>query len=236
MAAWSSSPTEIRFLFLKTLMWNGCRLSNAATVPREWQNINRKSYRNRCDGSVSTYQHLVRYLYLCIEMKEYDCSKCKNNEMPLCSKLCYLLFIQERQSPTYYLVMEFIRSLNGALVSLSNLEADITTDDLDQYLQRRQQYCARLMTSGMGEILLAKGLSQQSQLLKSFMIRSWPMHHLIQMKKILHSSNVPQTDVSILLLLFGSFSGYIRPPAAFINHFSSYSHLRNWISLWYLKI
>lgn len=148
------------------------------------------SDRNRCDGSVSTYQHLLGYLYLRIETKEYDCSKCKNNEMPLvdlrrmdnnlitsvpsnCSSYISFYSASDPKGWPKYLISK----PTSLLMAWTNI------------LRRRQQYCARLMTHGIDGMLPAKYLFQQNQPLKSFIIRSWPMRHLIQMKKNANSGS-----------------------------------------------
>lgn len=85
-SSWDYFPAEIRRSILETLLQDGCSLASFATVSREWQTVierhnfarikvtpprlaglSRMAHRNRA---------LVRYIWLCIELEEYDCSKC----------------------------------------------------------------------------------------------------------------------------------------------------------------
>lgn len=85
-ASWHRFPAEIRLAILKCLLQDGCSVANFATVSREWQevierenfaritvthsrlaNFNSMTFRNRA---------LVSYIWLCIELEEYDCTSC----------------------------------------------------------------------------------------------------------------------------------------------------------------
>ncbi|KAI3325472.1 hypothetical protein HD806DRAFT_552748 [Xylariaceae sp. AK1471] len=87
-SAWDSLPREIRLLILEAMM-DGCTLSRLATVSREWQteferynfarikltpsrlvSFNSMIHRNRA---------LVRYIWFCLELDDYDCTKCAPN-------------------------------------------------------------------------------------------------------------------------------------------------------------
>ncbi|KAI0100314.1 hypothetical protein GGR51DRAFT_532539 [Nemania sp. FL0031] len=85
-STWDGLPREIRLLILEALMQDGCTLARLATVSREWQtdlerynfarikltpsrlvNFSSTIYRNRA---------LVRYIWFCLELDEYDCTRC----------------------------------------------------------------------------------------------------------------------------------------------------------------
>lgn len=85
-STWDGLPREIRLLILEALMQDGCTLARLATVSREWQtdlerynfarikltpsrlvNFSSIIYRNRA---------LVRYIWFCLELDDYDCTGC----------------------------------------------------------------------------------------------------------------------------------------------------------------
>lgn len=84
--SWACFPPEIRLTILENLLQDGCTVALFATVSREWQavierhnfarikltpsrlvDLNRMVHRNRSH---------VRYLWLCLELEEYDCTAC----------------------------------------------------------------------------------------------------------------------------------------------------------------
>ncbi|KAL7944683.1 hypothetical protein V8C42DRAFT_358365 [Trichoderma barbatum] len=86
MASWYSLPAEIRALVLELLSTDGCSLAGLATVSREWQMIIERHTFTRIKltpsrlasfGSMTRRNRaLVRYIWLCLELQEYDCSEC----------------------------------------------------------------------------------------------------------------------------------------------------------------
>lgn len=94
MIHWHRFPAEIRLTILEALLQDGCcSLAAFATVSQEWQtiierhnfsqikltwsriaNINSMLHRNR---------RLVRYIWLCLELEEYNCTKCESEDMVL---------------------------------------------------------------------------------------------------------------------------------------------------------
>lgn len=85
-STWNGLPAEIRLLILEALMQDGCKLSRFATVSREWQaEIERHNFARikltqwrlaDFDSMVHRNQNLVRYIWFCLELEDYDCSKC----------------------------------------------------------------------------------------------------------------------------------------------------------------
>ncbi|KAH6627960.1 hypothetical protein F5144DRAFT_535991 [Chaetomium tenue] len=83
---WGGLPREIRLLILKALMQDGCKLSHLATVSREWQidlerhNFARIKLTTSRIGDFSSMVHrnrvLVRYIWFCLELDDYDCTTC----------------------------------------------------------------------------------------------------------------------------------------------------------------
>ncbi|KAK7965783.1 uncharacterized protein PG986_000060 [Apiospora aurea] len=84
---WDGLPKEIRLLILEHLIQDGCSLGPLATVSREWQtkieqhnfarikvtrsrfpDLNRMTHRNRA---------LIRYIWFCLELADYDCTGCE---------------------------------------------------------------------------------------------------------------------------------------------------------------
>lgn len=82
---WDSFPPEIRLIILNILLQDGCSLASLATVSREWQTIIErhnfariKLTRSRlADFGANVYRNraLVGYLWLCVELEEYDCNR-----------------------------------------------------------------------------------------------------------------------------------------------------------------
>ena len=85
-ASWHCLPVEIRILVLEILLYDGCSLAGFATGSREWQTIierhnfarvNLTSLRLADFGSIAHRNRaLVRYIWLCVELAEYDCVEC----------------------------------------------------------------------------------------------------------------------------------------------------------------
>ncbi|KXH35153.1 hypothetical protein CSIM01_04678 [Colletotrichum simmondsii] len=83
---WDSLPREIRLLILQKVMQDDCPLAPLATVSREWQtDIERHNFaRIRLTPSrlanfrvmVQRNQSLVCYIWFCLELDEYDCTRC----------------------------------------------------------------------------------------------------------------------------------------------------------------
>ena len=86
MISWHCFPAEIRLMVLEVLLEDGCSLANAATVSQEWQKIIERHNFSRIKltssrladlGSmVHRNRSLVRYIWLCLELQEYDCAGC----------------------------------------------------------------------------------------------------------------------------------------------------------------
>lgn len=83
---WCFLPAEIRISVLKALLQDGCSLAGFATVSREWQTIIERHNFARIKltssrlvdfGSIiHRNRALVRYVWLCLELQKYDCTKC----------------------------------------------------------------------------------------------------------------------------------------------------------------
>lgn len=85
--AWHYLPAEVRLLVLEVLVQHaGCSLAGFATVSREWQpvierrnfaRIKLTSSRLADFGSIiHRNRTLVRYIWFCLELREYDCAQC----------------------------------------------------------------------------------------------------------------------------------------------------------------
>lgn len=84
---WGSLPEEIRLLILKLLEQDGCTLGRMATVPREWQTeLERYNFAGvrltpsrLVDFSSMIHRNraLVKYIWLCLELDDYDCTRCQ---------------------------------------------------------------------------------------------------------------------------------------------------------------
>jgi hypothetical protein len=87
MISWHCFSPEIRLTVLEVLIQNGCSLAGFATVSREWQTfierhnfsrIKLTSSRVADFGSmVHRNRSLVRYIWLCLELQEYNCTGCE---------------------------------------------------------------------------------------------------------------------------------------------------------------
>lgn len=89
-ASWGCLLAEIRITALEVLLQDGCSLAGSATVSREWRTIIERhnfarikltSSRLADFGSiVHRNRTLVRYIWLCLELQEYDCTECANTD------------------------------------------------------------------------------------------------------------------------------------------------------------
>ena len=88
---WDGLPGEIRLLILEALVQDGdCKLAPLATVCREWQvELERHNFaRIRLTPSrlagfrsmVHRNRTLVGYIWFCLELDDYDCTKCAPGE------------------------------------------------------------------------------------------------------------------------------------------------------------
>lgn len=85
-STWDGLPAEIQFLIFEALMQDGCTLSRLATVSRGWQTrIERHNFaqirltpsRLADFGSmIHRNRALVRYIWFCLELDDYNCTKC----------------------------------------------------------------------------------------------------------------------------------------------------------------
>ncbi|KAJ0109786.1 Uncharacterized protein J7T55_004336 [Diaporthe amygdali] len=85
-STWNGLPAEIRLLILKALMQDGCTLSRLATVSRDWQTeFERHNFAQirltpsrlaDFDSMIHRNRALVRYIWFCLELDDYDCTKC----------------------------------------------------------------------------------------------------------------------------------------------------------------
>ncbi|KAL2867734.1 uncharacterized protein BJX67DRAFT_380677 [Aspergillus lucknowensis] len=84
--SWHCLPAEIRILVLEALLQDGCSVAAFATVSREWQTIIERHNFARINLTLSRLadfgsiihrnRALVRYIWLCLELREYDCTQC----------------------------------------------------------------------------------------------------------------------------------------------------------------
>ena len=83
---WYNLPAKIRVLILEALLKDGCSLAGFATVSREWQTvIERHNFAKikltssrliDFDSMIHRNRAPVHYIWLCIELEEYDCDQC----------------------------------------------------------------------------------------------------------------------------------------------------------------
>ncbi|KAL2015916.1 hypothetical protein VTK56DRAFT_4554 [Thermocarpiscus australiensis] len=84
--SWDGLPREIRLLILEALTQDGCTLGRLATVSREWQtDLERYNFaRIKLTPSrlvdfgsmIHRNRALVRYIWFCLELDDYDCTTC----------------------------------------------------------------------------------------------------------------------------------------------------------------
>jgi hypothetical protein len=87
MISWHCLPAEIRLVVLEILLQDGCSLADFATVSREWQTIIERHNFSRIKLTSSRLANfglmvrrnrsLVRYIWLCLELQEYNCTECE---------------------------------------------------------------------------------------------------------------------------------------------------------------
>lgn len=85
-STWNGLPREIRLLILKALVQDGCTLSRLVTVSREWQTeLERDNFARikvtpsrlvNFESMTRRNQALVGYIWFCLELDDYDCTKC----------------------------------------------------------------------------------------------------------------------------------------------------------------
>lgn len=85
-STWDGLPGEVRLLILEALVQDGCRLSRFATVSREWQTeLERHNFARikltpsrlvDFDSITHRNRALISYIWFCLELDEYDCTKC----------------------------------------------------------------------------------------------------------------------------------------------------------------
>ncbi|KAI0439433.1 hypothetical protein F4803DRAFT_568517 [Xylaria telfairii] len=85
-STWSGLPREIRLLILKALIQDGCTLARLATVSREWQtDLERYNFARikltpsrlvNFSSIIHRNRALVRYIWFCLELDDYDCTGC----------------------------------------------------------------------------------------------------------------------------------------------------------------
>ena len=88
--SWVSLPQEIRLIILEALVEHEGCMTRYSTVCREWQQIvERKNFSRlkltvpripKFSDIVCQRRRLVKYIWLCIELQEYDCSMCDEFE------------------------------------------------------------------------------------------------------------------------------------------------------------
>lgn len=93
MIFWKDFPLEIRLTILEELIQDGCSLADFATVSREWQeiieahNFSRIKLTSARLANFGQMLHrnrsLVRYIWLCLELQEYDCTECDPQDRDL---------------------------------------------------------------------------------------------------------------------------------------------------------
>ncbi|KAK2765014.1 hypothetical protein FQN54_008713 [Arachnomyces sp. PD_36] len=86
ISTWDDLPAEIRLLILEALVQDGCTLSPLTTVSREWQTkLERYNFARirltpsrLVDFGSMIYRNraLVRYIWFCLELDNYDCTIC----------------------------------------------------------------------------------------------------------------------------------------------------------------
>ncbi|RYP90017.1 hypothetical protein DL770_003862 [Monosporascus sp. CRB-9-2] len=85
-ASWAALPGEFQLRVLKFLLSDGCSLAQLATVSSQWQTVIERHNFERINltlwripdlGPMTRRNRaLVKYIWLSLELDEYDCSKC----------------------------------------------------------------------------------------------------------------------------------------------------------------
>ncbi len=93
---WDSLPSEIRLHIFRALVQDGGTLGRLATVSRAWQTeLERFNFaRIKLTPSrladfpsmIRRNQALVRYIYFCLELDDYDCTQCAPRPQNLTGK------------------------------------------------------------------------------------------------------------------------------------------------------
>ncbi len=88
--SWHYLPAEIRISILEALLQHGCSLAGYATVSPEWQIIIERynfaritltwSRLAEFNSFLCRNRSLVRYIWLCLELEEYDCTGCSPDD------------------------------------------------------------------------------------------------------------------------------------------------------------
>lgn len=92
MVSWHRLPEEIRLAVFEVLLQDDCPLAGFTTVSREWQTVIEKHTFARFKLTSSRVpqlgsmvppkkRSLVRYNRLCLELQEYDCSRCAPEDL-----------------------------------------------------------------------------------------------------------------------------------------------------------
>lgn len=90
-SSWIYLPAELRNLILKTLLQTGNRVAGLAAVSPEWQAMIEARNFARIkltaprladfDSMTRRNRALVRYIWLCLELREYDCTQCEPHQV-----------------------------------------------------------------------------------------------------------------------------------------------------------
>jgi hypothetical protein len=93
MISWHCFPAEIRLTVLEVLLQDGCNLPDFATVSQEWQTIIERHNFSRIKLTSSRVadfgpmvhrnRSLVRYIWFCLELQEYNCTECEPHDPDL---------------------------------------------------------------------------------------------------------------------------------------------------------
>ena len=125
---WHLLPAEIRDMILDAVVEFGDNLAGAAAVSREWQHaiephtfahirlpVSRISQLNLM---TQRNQSLVRSIWFCIELEEYDCTKCVNTRLSSIQTSC----------TDNELILEAFRLLFSALSTWGPNKGNLTLD------------------------------------------------------------------------------------------------------------
>ena len=94
MISWHCFPAELRLIVLEILLQDGCSVAALlATVSREWQTTIERYTFSRIKLTSSRVAHfgsmvhrnrsLVRYIWFCLELQEYNCTECESHDPDL---------------------------------------------------------------------------------------------------------------------------------------------------------
>ena len=93
MMSWHFFPREIRDLILEALIQDCHSVADYATVSREWQLVIER-YNFSCikvtpsrlaqfESMTRRNRSLVHFIWLCVELEDYDCTRCQRSEQEL---------------------------------------------------------------------------------------------------------------------------------------------------------